>query len=56
MPEEPADIVLGHLRHIRARVDMIGDEVQGLGVRMSSMERHISGLHSSDVDQLNELD
>ena len=34
---------------------MIGDELQGHGMRMSPIGRHISGLHSSDVDQLAEL-
>lgn len=37
-PEELASLTLEHLRHIRARVDQIADDVTDLKLRMSGLE------------------
>ena len=37
-PEELASVTLEHLRHIRARVDQIADDVTDLKLRMSGIE------------------
>jgi hypothetical protein len=37
-PDELASVTLEHLRHIRARVDQIADDVIDLKLRMSGLE------------------
>lgn len=37
-PEELASVTLEHLRHIRARVDQIADDVTDLKLRMGGLE------------------
>jgi tetrahydromethanopterin S-methyltransferase subunit G len=56
MSEETANVVLEHLRHIRSRVDGLTDDMRQVILRLGSMERHIAGLHISDVSQNAELD
>ena len=48
-------LVLEHLRHIRARVDQIADDVGDLKLRMSSVENGIVQMRR-DVLQADETD
>ena len=48
-------LVLEHLRHIRARVDQIADDVSDLKLRMSSVETGIVQMRR-DVLQADETD
>jgi tetrahydromethanopterin S-methyltransferase subunit G len=56
MTEETTNLVLEHLRHIRSRVDGLSDDMRQVVLRLGSIERHIAGLHVSDVGQNAELD
>jgi len=56
MTEETTNIVLEHLRHIRARVDGLTDDVRQVILRLRAIERHVAGLHISDVSQNAEID
>lgn len=42
MSDEVENLVLGHLRHIRGRVDQIADDVTDLKHRMTSLEGAMS--------------
>ena len=55
MADETSSLVLEHLRHIRARVNDIADEMKSQGTRKTEMERHWAGFHASDVDQTHEI-
>jgi hypothetical protein len=50
------NLVLEHLRHIRFRVDGLSTDMRQVILRLGSVERHIAGLHVSDVGQNAELD
>jgi tetrahydromethanopterin S-methyltransferase subunit G len=41
---ETENIVIAHLRHIRDRVDRIGDDVDDLKSRLSSLEHTVAGV------------
>jgi hypothetical protein len=56
MTEETTNIVLEHLRHIRARVDGLTDDMRQVILRLGAIERHVAGLHISDVSQNAEID
>jgi tetrahydromethanopterin S-methyltransferase subunit G len=56
MTDETTNIVLEHLRHIRARVDGLTDDVRQVILRLGAIERHVAGLHISDVSQNAEID
>ncbi len=56
MTEETTNIVLEHLRHIRARVDSLADDMRQVILRLGAVERHVAGLHISDVSQNAEID
>ena len=56
MADETTNIVLEHLRHIRARVDGLTDDVRQVILRLGAIERHVAGLHISDVSQNAEID
>lgn len=49
------NLVLEHLRHIRARVDQIGDDVGELKMRMSNVEAGIARVRR-EVLQADETD
>jgi hypothetical protein len=51
MTEETTNLVLEHLRHIRSRVDGLTDDMRQVVLRLGAMERHLAGLHISDVSQ-----
>jgi hypothetical protein len=56
MMEETTNLVLEHLRHIRARVDGLTDDMRQVILRLGAVERHVAGLHISDVGQNAEID
>jgi hypothetical protein len=56
MAEETNNIVLEHLRHIRARVDGLSDDMRQVILRLGALERHQAGMHISDVNQNAEID
>jgi hypothetical protein len=55
---EPDNLVLEHLRAIRAEVARMVDEVRGLRTEMTSMRQHMAGmvtpqdLDHTDIDAL----
>jgi archaellum component FlaC len=55
MTENVESLVLDHLRHIRGRVDQIGEDIQDLKHRMSSLESAMVGVkreitHGDETD------
>lgn len=56
MVEETDNLVLGHLRHIRSRVDHLSDDMRQVVLRLGAIERHVAGLHISDVSQSSEIE
>jgi tetrahydromethanopterin S-methyltransferase subunit G len=56
MTEETTNLVLEHLRHIRSRVDGLTDDMRQVILRLGAVERHVAGLHISDVGQNSEID
>ena len=56
MADEPINIVLEHLRHIRSRADAQADDMRQVILRLGAIERHLAGLHVSDVQQNAEID
>jgi tetrahydromethanopterin S-methyltransferase subunit G len=56
MTDEPANIVLEHLRRIDRKVDGVLDEMRHMNLRMGSIEKVLSGQYVADVDQNQELD
>jgi hypothetical protein len=56
MTDETTNLVLEHLRHIRARVDGLTDDMRQVILRLGAVERHVAGLHISDVSQNAEID
>ena len=56
MADETNNLVLEHLRHIRARVDGLTDDMRQVILRLGSVERHLGGVHISDVNQNAEID
>ena len=56
MADEPNNLVLEHLRHIRAVVDEMRAEMKQFTMRMSVADQHIANLHGSEVGQTMEID
>ena len=56
MTEEATNLMLEHLRHIRARVDGLSDDMRQVILRLGAVERHVGGVHISDVNQNSEID
>jgi hypothetical protein len=56
MTEETTNLVLEHLRHIRSRVDGLTDDMRQVVLRLGAMERHLAGLHISEVSQNDEIE
>jgi hypothetical protein len=56
MTDETTDIVLEHLRHIRARVDALTDDMRQAILRLGAIERHQGGMHISEINQNAEID
>lgn len=49
-------IVLGNLRHIRARVDGINEDLKSLSLRFGVLEGHRAQTHVSEAVQNCEID
>ena len=47
---------LEHLRHIRGRVVNLQDDTRQVILRLGSVERHLAGIHISDVSQNSEIE
>lgn len=56
MTEEATNLVLEHLRHIRSRVDGLADDMRQVILRLGAQDRHLAGLHISEVAQDSEID
>jgi hypothetical protein len=56
MADETDNLVLEHLRHIRAVVDGTRAEMKQFTMRMSVADQHIANLHVSEVGQTMEID
>ena len=41
---EPADLMLDHLRAIRADTARMADSMRGLGAEMTAMRQHLAGV------------
>ncbi len=50
------NLMLGHLRHIRTKVDTLDDKVGRVEVRLSAVEGHLGSLLTSESAQNAELD
>ena len=44
--DDTSNLILEHLRHIRAKVDQTADDVSVLKARMTSVESQLAGLHT----------
>ncbi len=56
MAENSDILVLEHLRHIRSRVDAMGDDIQTLTLRMGAVERILAGHQVGEASQNIEVD
>jgi hypothetical protein len=56
MTEEMTHLVLGHLRHIRTKVDRIDERVDRVEVRLSAVEGHLANLMVSKAAQNSAID
>jgi len=56
MADERTNLVLEHLRRIDRKVDGLSNDMQQVILRLGSIERHVSGLNVSDVNQNAEID
>lgn len=63
MANPDRNLVLEHLRHIRGRVDQIGEDVHDLKQRMNALERgqarmlgHSAELYGDQVTQQSSID
>ena len=56
MSEEMTNLVLEHLRHIRARVDEIDGDLKSLTNRFGVLEGHLAQTHVSEAGQNSEID
>jgi len=45
MTDDQTNLVLEHLRHIRGKVDLLGDDMQDMKVRMTAMEEAMAGVN-----------
>lgn len=56
MAETTDNLVLEHLRHIRAKIDDMSVEFGYFGRRLSNVERMMAVLVKQDVDQTDEIE
>jgi hypothetical protein len=49
MPEAVENLILEHLRHIRARVDQVAEDMGTMKLRLSSLESQVAGLHGDNA-------
>jgi uncharacterized coiled-coil protein SlyX len=56
MTEEMTNLVLEHLRHIRAKVDSTDERVGRLELRLSAVEGHLANIMVSEAAQNSAID
>ena len=56
MADEPMNLVLEHLRHIRKEQGTMSEDVRMMGMRIGSMERLLSGNVMAEIQQNEQLD
>jgi hypothetical protein len=56
MVDETSDLVLEHLRHIRAVVDETNEDVKRLMLRTGVIEQHFASFRVSEAGQNLEID
>ena len=56
MTDEMTNLVLEHLRHIRAKVDRIDERVDRVEIRLSAVEGHFANLMVSEAAQNSAID
>ena len=56
MADEPANIVLEHLRRIDRKADDLVGDMRQVILRLGSIERHMAGLNISEIGQNAEID
>jgi hypothetical protein len=56
MADESNEIVVEHLRHIRAKVDSLDDHMGRVELRLSAVEGHLASLLIGEVGQNSEID
>ena len=56
MADEPDNLFLEHLRHIRASVDTVSDRLGRVEVRLAAIEGHLGNLVLSEAGQNLEMD
>jgi hypothetical protein len=49
VPETVENLILEHLRHIRARVDQVAEDMGTMKLRLSSLESQVAGLHGDNA-------
>jgi len=49
MPEAVENLILEHLRHIRARVDQVAEDMGTMKLGLSSLESQVAGLHGDNA-------
>jgi hypothetical protein len=49
VPETVENVILEHLRHIRARVDQVAEDLGTMKLRLSSLESQVAGLHGDNA-------
>jgi hypothetical protein len=54
--EEPMNLVLEHLRHIRKVQGTMAEDLHLMGLRIGSMERMMSGTVMTEIQQNEQLD
>lgn len=56
MTEETTSLVLEHLRHIRAKLDVIDDRLARVELRLTAVEGHLANLLLAEASQNSEID
>jgi hypothetical protein len=56
MVDKTDNLILEHLRHIRAKVDETREDIQTLTLRMGSVERILAGHQVGEASQSLEID
>jgi chromosome segregation ATPase len=49
MTADIENLILEHLRHIRARVDLIADDLGTVKLRVTSLEAQVASLHADNA-------
>ncbi|RKT43732.1 hypothetical protein [Thiocapsa rosea] len=49
MTDHVENLILEHLRHIRARIDQMAEDTSTIKLRLSSLESQVAGLHGDNA-------